>query len=146
MTTSEKKTTGKNTTEIKETIGIKENIFFSVIEEELQEDSQYDNELELTEMLNDEYNQDYTNDDLILPQIINYHENYTVKELLLICEYYGVAKELKYTKCNKNEIIQFLVMYESNPINTDIVFKRQNMWFYINELKNDKFMKKYVLW
>jgi len=147
MTTSEKNTTGikepKETKGIKET---KENIFFSVTEEEFQEDSQYDNDLELTEMLNDEYNQDFTNDDLILPQIINYHENYTVKELLLICEYYGVAKELKYTKCNKNEIIQFLVMYESNPINTDIVFKRQNMWFYINELKNDKFMKKYVLW
>lgn len=143
MTTSEKNTTGiKGIKETTETTGIKENIFFSVIEEEFQEDSQkgsqYDNELELSEMLNDEYNQYYTNDDLILPQIINYHENYTVKELLLICEYYGVAKELKYTKCNKNEIIQFLVIYESNPINTDIVFKRQNMWFYINELKNDK--------
>jgi hypothetical protein len=43
-------------------------------------------------------------------------------------------------------MIDILVNFERNPINTDIVFKRQNMWFYINELKNDKFMKKFVLW
>lgn len=122
-----------------------DNIFFSVIEEyEYQDDN--NTELDLTELLNDVYKHDFTNDDLIIPQIINYNENYTVKELLLICEYYGVAKELKSNKCNKHEIIQFLVIYESNPLNTDVVFKRQNMWFYINEIKNDKFMKKYVLW
>ena len=121
-----------------------DNIFFSVMEE----DEEDNNDLDLTEMLNEIYKSDFANDndDLIIPQIINYRENYTVKELLLICDYYGVAKELKSNKCNKYEIIQFLVIYESNPINSDIVFKRQNMWFYINELKNDKFMKKYVLW
>jgi hypothetical protein len=121
-----------------------DNIFFSVMEEEYEAD----NELDLTEMLNEIYKLDLTNqnDDLIIPQIINYRENFTVKELLLICDYYGVAKELKANKCNKHEIIQFLVIYESNPINSDIVFKRQNMWFFMNELKNDKFMKKYILW
>ena len=118
-----------------------DNIFFSV-EECVESD-----ELDLTELLNEIGKTDVTYDDeLIIPQIVNYHENYTVKELLLICEYYGVAKELKSNKCNKNEIIQFLVIYESNSMNSDIVFKRQNMWFYINELKHDKFMKKYVLW
>jgi hypothetical protein len=64
----------------------------------------------------------------------------------MICDYYGIAKELKANKYNKDLIIQYLVEYEINPINNDIVFKRQNMWFYINELKNDKFMKKYILW
>jgi hypothetical protein len=84
--------------------------------------------------------------DLLFPQTINYIENYTVKELLLICEYYGFAKDLKNKKYNKNAIVNFLVEFEINPSNNDIVFKRKNMWFYINELKNDKFMKKYVLW
>jgi hypothetical protein len=121
-----------------------DNIFFSLIEEEGEDN----NELHLTEMLNEIYKCDFTNenDDLIIPQIINYRENFTVKELLLICDYYGIAKELKSNKCNKCEIIEFLVIFESNPMNSDIVFKRQNLWFYINELKNDKFMKKYVLW
>jgi hypothetical protein len=85
-------------------------------------------------------------DDLAVPKMINYHENYTVKELLLICDYYGFAKELKTNKCNKDQIIEILVSFESDLNNSDIVFKRQNMWFYISELKNDKFMKKFLLW
>ena len=93
-------------------------------------------EIENTELKND----------LNFTHIINYNENYTVKELLIICEYYGFAKELKTNKFNKEQIISFLVEFESNEINSYIFFKRQNMWFYINELKNDKFMKKYVLW
>jgi hypothetical protein len=89
---------------------------------------------------------DQLDDDLVIPKIINYNENFTVKELLLICEYYGISKELKSNKCNKEVIINFLVDFESNCMNTQIVLKRQRMWLYINELKNDKFMKKYVLW
>jgi hypothetical protein len=97
--------------------------------------------------INDEINAEaYNDDDLVIPKIINYNENFTVKELLLICEYYGISKELKSNKCNKEVIINFLVDFESNCMNTQIVLKRQRMWLYINELKNDKFMKKYVLW
>ena len=97
--------------------------------------------------INDEINDhNYNDDDLVIPKIINYNENFTVKELLLICEYYGISKELKSNKCNKEVIINFLVDFESNCMNTQIVLKRQRLWLYINELKNDKFMKKYVLW
>lgn len=99
---------------------------------------------EINDEINDHnYNDD---DDLVIPKIINYNENFTVKELLLICEYYGISKELKSNKCNKEVIINFLVDFESNCMNTQIVLKRQRLWLYINELKNDKFMKKYVLW
>jgi hypothetical protein len=65
---------------------------------------------------------------------------------LLICEYYGIAKDLKTNKCNKEEIIVVLVSFENNPENNAIVLRRQQMWYYINNLKADKFMKKYVLW
>lgn len=85
-------------------------------------------------------------DELSIPKMINYNENYTLKELLIICEYYGFAKDLKNNKYNKEQIINFLVTFETDINNSDIVFKRQNMWFYINELKHDKFMKKFVLW
>ena len=85
-------------------------------------------------------------DELTIPKMINYNENFTVKELLLICDYYGFSKELKTNKCNKEQIIEILVSFESDLNNSNIVFKRQNMWFYMSELKNDKFMKKYVLW
>ena len=86
------------------------------------------------------------NDELTIPQIINYNDNFTVKELLIICEYYGFAKEMKANKFNKEQIIEYLVGFESDIYNSEIVCKRQNMWFYMNELKTDKFMKKFVLW
>lgn len=84
--------------------------------------------------------------DLFIPHIINYHENYTIKELLLICEYYGFAKHVKTNKLNKQQIIECMVSFENDFTNSDIVCKRKTMWFYMSELKNDKFMKKYVLW
>jgi hypothetical protein len=116
-------------------------ISFYVQEIEQENENNFDiNEL-MAEIENTELN-----NDLSIPQMINYNENYTLKELLLICEYYGFAKELKQNKYNKEQIIHFLVTFESDINNSDIVFKRQNMWFYINELKNDKFMKKFVLW
>jgi hypothetical protein len=84
--------------------------------------------------------------DLSFPHMIHYSENSTIKELMLICDYYGFAKELKANKCNKGQIIQILVDFEMNPLNNQVVYKRQTLWFYVNELKNDKFMKKFVLW
>jgi hypothetical protein len=109
---------------------------------EIEED---DNDINIDDFLVEIENKQLI-DDLTFPQIINYTENYTVKELFIICEYYGFYKDLKSNKCNKEEIIQFLVEFERNQNNSDIVFRRQNLWFYINELKNDKIMKKYVLW
>ena len=65
---------------------------------------------------------------------------------LLICDYYGFSKEIKANKLGKDLLIQCLVDYELDPVSAVNVEKRRNMWFFINELKNDKFMKKYVLW
>ena len=103
-------------------------------------------DFDINELLLQIEEQQLYNNEMALPQIINYNENFTVKELLVICEYYGFLKEIKTNKCNKDQIIEILVNFENDPINNEVVFKRQNLWFYINELKNDKFMKKYILW
>jgi hypothetical protein len=116
-------------------------ISYYIEEIENQEKEEINIEEFMSEMENNEFN-----DDLTVPKMINYHENFTVKELLLICDYYGFSKELKTNKCNKDQIIGILISFESDLNNSDIVFKRQNMWFFINELKNDKFMKKFLLW
>lgn len=84
--------------------------------------------------------------DVQLSRNINYETNFTVKELMLIADYYGLSKELKNSKANKLDIINAIVNFECNPINYDKVITREKMWFYINELKNDKHMKKYILW
>jgi hypothetical protein len=82
----------------------------------------------------------------MIPYFVDYQINYTVKQLLTICEYYGIDKIFKKNKCNKEEIIHHLMVFESEPDNAEIVLKRQIMWFYLNELKKDKFTKKFVLW
>ena len=128
-----------------------DNIIFSL--DEVSLDKNDDFEFDMNELLQqfentaDEADADYVlNTDLMIPYMMHYSDNFTIKELFLICDYYGISKELKANKCTKDLIVQFLVEFETNPDNNDIVFKRQNMWFYMNELKNDKFMKKYVLW
>ena len=78
-------------------------------------------------------------------KVLNYQLNYNVKQLLLICDYYGLSKDLRTNKSNKDEIIHVLVIFESDPNNTNIVLKRQTLWFYMSELKNDKFMKKFIM-
>ena len=72
----------------------------------------------------------------------HYELNFNVKQLLTICEYYGL-KQLK--KANKLTIIHSLVEFENNVENKEMVHKRKHLWFYIEELKKDKFMKKYIL-
>lgn len=122
----------------------KEDITISYYVEEIEK--QEENNFNIEELMAEIENNEILDYDLMIPQMINYNENFTVKELIIICEYYGFAKDVKINKFNKQQIIDFLVSFETDPNNSDIVCKRQNMWFYMNELKNDKFMKKFVLW
>ena len=85
------------------------------------------------------------NDDLIVSKMVDYTLNYTVKDLLLICDYYSIAKNLKITKPKKEQIIESLVLFENEATHKELVNKRKSMWFYMNELKKDKFMKKYIM-
>ena len=108
-------------------------------------ETQNDEQLNIDDLMSEINKTELYNDDITLTHMVNYRENFTVKELLFICEYYGFAKQLKSAKLNKDQIIDFLVNFESDEKNLDIVFKRQNIWFYMNELKSDKFMKKFLI-
>ena len=125
-----------------------ENVFFSLDETENEVNTDDSTQLNdfLEELNFEDEMTDLNNQGIIEVMHVDYKLNYTVKELLLICEYYGLAKELKIQKCCKDIIIHVLVDFESDPLNNTIVLRRQEMWRYINILKNDKFMKKYVLW
>ena len=120
----------------------KENISF-FIDDSIEQNND-DFIVDLNELLNNEYV--FKEDDNLYTKLIYYNINYTVKQLLVICEYYGIAKDLKNAKCNKSDILNTLIIYENNIENVEKVNKRNQLWYYIAELKNDKFMKKYVLW
>ena len=121
---------------------VEENISFFI--DDSIEENNCDFIYDLNELLNNEYALKENN--ILCTKLIQYNINYTVKELLVICEYYGIAKDLKITKCNKSDILNTLIIYENNIENLERVNKRKQLWHYIAELKNDKFMKKYVLW
>ena len=123
-----------------------ENIFFSLDEDINVNKDDTVGGYDFTKML-DEYNvNNLTDTEINDVMFYEYKINYTVKELILICEYYGIAKDMRVNKCNKEEIIIILVNFENNLLNNDVVLRRRNMWYYMSQLKNDKFMKKYVLW
>ena len=128
-----------------------ENVFFNFMDNDTDSDIDLDLNVDLnTTIMNDDIN-DNINDNTIInmdnvyPEIINYKINFTVKQLMQICEYYGISKNMKSAKANKEDIINNIVLFENNPDNYSIVIKRKLMWYYIEELKSDKFMKKFVL-
>ena len=135
-----------------------ENIYLTLIENEKAKDNvdiesffnELKNETFLTtnKIKNDnEFSEiNYNKIDELYVTYCYYDINYTIQQLLIICEYYNITKPKKLKKTNKLNIIHNLIDFENDVKNSDIVIQRKTMWFYMNELKNDKFMKKYILW
>lgn len=131
----------------------KENITYEFKDENFDENS-----CELEKLLNDFEQMNYINTSLysnvnnsieqdeMYTEMVNYDMNYTVKQLLVICEYYGLLKDVKTNKMKKQDVIEQILLFENNIDNYEVVIKRKEMWYYINELKNDKMMKKFVIW
>lgn len=136
-----------------------ENIFFSFSEEKNKKTTNFEN----VEMMLKDFEQvnnhdhdydngndcdyDYDINDMIFAQLSNYEINYNIKQLIMIYEYYeshGLQKMNKNMK--KADMIHEIVIFENNPKNYDILIKRLKFWNYMDELKVDKFMKKYVIW
>jgi len=70
-----------------------------------------------------------------------YTTNYNIKSLLQILHYYGLHKN----KMVKEEIIQVLLFFETDPNNKLTVEKRMRLWRNIKELKSDPYFSKYIL-
>ena len=83
--------------------------------------------------------------DDIFMEIKNYDLNFTIKQLTQICEYYNLSKDIKINKMKKQDIIEQIILFEHSYENYNTVLKRKEMWYYMGELKNDKLMKKMVI-
>jgi hypothetical protein len=81
-------------------------------------------------------------DDYFLAQMSQYDLNYNLKQLTMIYEYYNLGKV---AKLKKADMIQAIVVFEHDTENCEIVMRRQVLWHYLEELKADKFMKRFVL-
>lgn len=79
--------------------------------------------------------------DKIYSMQIEYDENYIKKDIELIADYYKLSKRKK----RKMELIQDIVLFEINPSNESIVQKRKLMWFYISEIEEDSYLRKFLI-
>ena len=103
----------------------------------------------LSEMDNDKniyYSTKKMYDDMYRINNEEVYQLYTVKQLLRICDYYDIEKNIKMAKYKKQDIILSILYFESLPENAEIVNKRHKLWSYITELIHDSKMKKYVIW
>jgi len=90
----------------------------------------------------DDFVNDYALDmDGLLASQINYADNYTVKDLCLIMDYYQLNKR----KLKKGDLVEKITDYELNPENMGHFQERIRLWENFNELKQHSFFKKYIL-
>jgi len=70
-----------------------------------------------------------------------YGDNFTLKELYHIANYYDISKRKK----KKIELIDDIVAFEIDTFNGELVEQRKRLWFYINELKDDNYLSKFII-
>ena len=127
------------------------NLTFSLYENESkheEEDVDY-NEI-LKDIEEEESKRELSNKNVIHEEVslddmaareLDYDTNYTKKDLVKIAEYY----EISIRKKNKSFIISDIVIFESAIENAAIVERRRELWFYINEINEDKYLSKYLI-
>ena len=119
----------------------RENIYFSLTEPSGTTDItnvSYDDllqEVDLMELTSYGHYDDY------MANEINYSTNYTRKEMDRIADYYEISKRKK----KKDEIIQDIVIFEQDPENMEVVYRRKRLWAYIKEIGDDKYLKKFLI-
>ena len=122
------------------------NLSFSLTEKNKSNNKQVtyekllENVNEESSKLNDNNFDELGIDDYISSEI-NYSENYTKKQLDLIADYYGITKRKK----KKQDLIEEIVIYEKEMSNYDIVERRKQLWFYMEEISNDSFLSKFLI-
>ncbi len=79
--------------------------------------------------------------DTFVAKQIDYQENYLIVDLKKIADYYDIPTR----KLKKDQLIQEIVLFESDPTNTEIYLKRIQYWYWLKELKEDRKLKNYIL-
>ena len=64
------------------------------------------------------------------------------KQLAIICEYYGLLK----SKLKKQDMIEKILNFENDTLNKTTMKTRYKIWKIMDKLKQDKVMKKYIIW
>tara|TARA_B110000438_G_scaffold142172_1_gene137143 strand:+ start:4589 stop:5017 length:429 start_codon:yes stop_codon:yes gene_type:complete len=87
---------------------------------------------------NNDNNENFTTIYYLLEEEYN---EFTKKELERICDYYNISKRKK----RKAELIQDIIIFEQDEINSEIVCTRNDLWYCIEQIKNDNYLKKFLI-
>tara|TARA_Y100000310_G_C20478072_1_gene713385 strand:+ start:529 stop:918 length:390 start_codon:yes stop_codon:yes gene_type:complete len=123
------------------------NLSYSLIESEEQcEEVTYEDLVKkVNEQSQDINENNYNGDEIGIGDMValelNYRENYTKKQLDRIADYYQIPKRKK----KKNELIEEIVIFEQNIENMDITQHRKTLWYYMEEIKNDNYLSKFLI-
>ena len=79
-------------------------------------------------------------DDFIALEI-DYQTNYIKKDLERIAAYYGISKRKK----RKDQLVEEIVIFEKNPENIEILYRRKRLWSCIEEIRGDKYLSKFLI-
>ena len=80
--------------------------------------------------------------DFMFATEMDYTDNYTVKSLKHIASYYGFKS---ISRIKKVDIIQFILQFENDDLNIELVQQRKKKWFYMSELKDDHYLHQFVI-
>ncbi len=83
--------------------------------------------------------------DYIIACELEYRDNYTKPQLELIAEYYNIPKKENRRVKRKDKLIEDIVIFEKDITNYDIVQRRKTLWFYIEEIRNDSYLSKFLI-
>ena len=119
---------------------ISENILYKIIDNNKNKST----DINLDNLLDDIDAQlkDLNRDDILDPYDMNYYEyeTYTVPDLMHILNYYSIPKR----KMKKIDMIDAICAFEVMPENEEIVLRRQKLWEFMLELKNDDYLSKFI--
>ena len=129
------------------------NLSFSLVESNIEEkkptDVTYDS---LVSMVNekssgidenpwyDDTGEGMSLDDYVASEL-DYNENYTKKQLDRIADYYQIPKRKK----KKAELVEEIVIFENDLSNYEITERRKLLWHYMEEIKNDNYLSKFLI-
>lgn len=81
------------------------------------------------------------NMDTMIASEIDYSNNYNIKSLGKILDFYGICKR----KLRKDEMVQSIILFEMELCNYELVEERKRLWLNFQELKEHSFFNKFMI-
>lgn len=103
-----------------------------------EKDTTYTELLDIVNLM--EHNIEPNMEDFVAMEV-HYQTNFIKPQLEKIAEYYKISKRKK----RKDELIQDIVVFEIDPNNIELVFRRKKLWSYMKEIKEDRYLSKFLI-